>query len=139
MFQVYNKVIQLHTHTHTHTYILLIIFHYRLLCVSLATQSCLILCDPMDCGLPGSSVLGISQARILEWVAISHSKKSSRPRDGTHFSYTSFIGRQILYHCATWETHIGYYKILNIVPCAIQWVLILYFVYSSVSLFISIS
>ena len=33
-------------------------------------QSCLTLCDPMDCGLPGSSVHGISQARILEWVAI---------------------------------------------------------------------
>ena len=33
------------------------------------TQSCLILCDPMDCSLPGSSVYGIFQARVLEWVA----------------------------------------------------------------------
>ena len=39
----------------------------------LATQSCLTLCDPMDCSLPGSSVHGIFQARILEWVAISFS------------------------------------------------------------------
>ena len=42
-------------------------------------QSCLTLCDPMD--LPGSSVHGILQARILEWVAISFSRRSSRPRD----------------------------------------------------------
>ena len=39
------------------------------------------LCDPMDCSLPGSSIHGISQARILEWLAISFSRRSSRPRD----------------------------------------------------------
>ena len=44
----------------------------------LVTQSCLILCDPMDCHLPGSSVHGTLQARILEWVSIS---LSSQPRD----------------------------------------------------------
>ena len=44
-------------------------------------QSCLTLCDPMDCSLPGSSVHGILQAIILEWVAISSSRGSSRPRD----------------------------------------------------------
>ena len=44
-------------------------------------QSCLTLCDPMDCGLPGSSIQGILQARILEWVAISFSRGSSQPRD----------------------------------------------------------
>ena len=38
---------------------------------------CLTLCDPMDCSLPGSSVHGIFQARILEWVAISFSRRSS--------------------------------------------------------------
>ena len=37
----------------------------------LVTQLCLTLCDPLDCSLPGSSVHGISQARVLEWVAIS--------------------------------------------------------------------
>ena len=41
------------------------------------TKSSLTLCDPMDCSLPGSSVQGISQARILEWVAISFSRGSS--------------------------------------------------------------
>ena len=40
----------------------------------LVTQSCLTLCDPMDCSLPGSSVHGILQARILEWVAILFSR-----------------------------------------------------------------
>ena len=61
------------------------------------------LCDPMDCSPPGSSVHGISQARILEWVAISFTKGSSWPRDQTHISCVSCIGRQILYHWVTWE------------------------------------
>ena len=47
------------------------------------TQSCLTLCDPVDCSLPGSSVQWIFQARILEWVAISFSMGSSQPRDQT--------------------------------------------------------
>ena len=51
--------------------------------VSEVTQSCLTLCDPMDCSLPGSSVHGILQAKILEWVAIPYSRGSSQPRDQT--------------------------------------------------------
>ena len=43
-------------------------------------RSCLILCNPMDCSLPGSSVHGILQARILEWVAIPFSREASPPR-----------------------------------------------------------
>ena len=50
-------------------------------------QSCLTLCDPTDCSPPGSSVHGISQVRILEWVAISYSRGSSRPRDQTPVSH----------------------------------------------------
>ena len=50
-------------------------------------QLCPTLCDPMDCGLPGSSIHGIFQARILEWVAISFSRGSSRPRDQTQVSH----------------------------------------------------
>ena len=72
------------------------------MCVCLPTQSCPILCDPMDCSPPGSSVHGIFQARILEWVAISSSRGSSRPRDQTHVSCVSCIGRWVLYHWATW-------------------------------------
>ena len=49
----------------------------------LVAQSCSTLCDPMDCSLPGSFVYGILQARVLEWVAISFSRGSPRPRDGT--------------------------------------------------------
>ena len=44
-------------------------------------QSCPTLCDPMDYSLPGSSVHGIFQARVLEWVAISFSRRASQPRD----------------------------------------------------------
>ena len=47
------------------------------------TQSRSTLCDPMDCSLAGSSVHGILQARILEWVAVHFSRGSSHPRDGT--------------------------------------------------------
>ena len=49
-------------------------------------QWCPILCNPMDCSLPGSSVHGIFQARVLEWVAISFSRGSSRPRVWTPVS-----------------------------------------------------
>ena len=49
-------------------------------------QSCPTLCNPVDCSLPGSSVQGILQARILEWIAISFSRGSSWPRDWTQVS-----------------------------------------------------
>ena len=49
-------------------------------------QLCLTLCDPMDCSLPGSSVHGIFQAIVLEWIAISFSRGSSQHRDQTRVS-----------------------------------------------------
>ena len=49
-------------------------------------KPCPTFCDPMDCSLPGSTVHGIFQARVLEWVAISFSRGSSRPRDRTQVS-----------------------------------------------------
>ena len=52
-------------------------------------QLCLTLCDPVDCTPPDSSVLGILQARILEWVAIFFSRGSSQSRDQTCVSYIS--------------------------------------------------
>ena len=52
----------------------------------LVTPSCLTLCDPMDCSLPGSSVHGILRVSILEWVAIAFSGGSSRPRDWASIS-----------------------------------------------------
>ena len=58
----------------------------------------LTLCNPMDCCPPGSSVHGISQARMLKWVATSSSRGSSRPRNGTLVSYVSCTGRWVLYH-----------------------------------------
>ena len=58
-------------------------------CCYLVAKSCLTLWNPMDCSPPGSSVPGISRARILEWVAISISKGSSWPRDWTQFSWTA--------------------------------------------------
>ena len=56
---------------------------------SLVTQSCLALCNPMDCSPPGTSLHGILQARILDWIAIPFSRASSQSRDGTQVSYTA--------------------------------------------------
>ena len=53
----------------------------------LVTQSCLTLCDSVDCSPTGSSVHGILQARILEWVAISFSRGYSQLKDGTRVSH----------------------------------------------------
>ena len=68
--------------------------------VCLSTQSWLTLCDPMDCSPPGFSFYGIFPARILEWVAITSSRGFSQPRDWTHISCISCIGRWILTHAA---------------------------------------
>ena len=71
-------------------------------CYCLVAKLCLTLCHPMDCSPLGSSVHGISQARILEWVTISISRGSSRARDQTCISC---IGRWVLYLGATREAH----------------------------------
>ena len=73
-----------------------------LTCACSVVQLCPTLCDPMDWSLPGSSVHGISQARILGWIAIS-SRGSSQPRDWTFISCTSCTGREIVCHWASWK------------------------------------
>ena len=67
-------------------------------------QSCPALFNPMDYNPPGSCVLGISQARKLEWVAISFSRGSSRPWDGTCIFCVSCLGRRPPHHRATWDS-----------------------------------
>ena len=69
--------------------------HHSLMHVCAHAQLCLTLCNPMDCSPPGSSVRGISQARILEWVAIPFSRGSSRPRDRTHISCVSALAGRV--------------------------------------------
>ena len=79
--------------------------------------------DPINCSPPDSSVCGILQARILEWVGIPFSKVSSRPRDQTSIS---FIGRWILYQWAIWVAlekvciHIKYHTQCRDIPREIQ-------------------
>ena len=73
--------------------------------VKVKVNSCPTLCYPVDCGLPGSSVHRILQARTLEWVAISFSRGSSQPRDWVQVSY--FGGR-----CFNlWATRGAYLKV----------------------------
>ena len=62
---------------------------WKLTVSCLVTQMCPTLCDPMDCNPPSSSVHGILQARILEWVAFPFSRGSSQPRDQTEVSCTA--------------------------------------------------
>ena len=76
----------------------------------LHAQSCLMVCDPKACSPPVCSVHGIFQARILEWVAISSSRGSSRPKDRNPASCVFCIGRGILYHQATREAQILLYQ-----------------------------
>ena len=66
-----------------------------------SVQSCLALCDPIGCSPPGSSVHGILQARILEWVTMPSSRGSSRPRDRTWVSWGSCIEGRFFYRWAT--------------------------------------
>ena len=65
---------------------------------SAVAQSCLTLCNPMDCSRQHSSIHGIFQARVLEWVAISFSRGSSQPRGRTWVSH--IVGR----HFTIWAT-----------------------------------
>ena len=77
-------------------------------------------CDSMDCSPPGSSVHGISQARILEWVAISFSKGSSQPRDWIYWTiqvsctagrfFTVWATREALYKCGLRDNRIPIFK-----------------------------
>ena len=83
---------QLCTHTYINTYI----------CASSVIQSCLTLCGPTDRSPLGSSLHGIFQAKILEWVSKPSSRGSSKPWDQTPVSCVSCTGRWILYY-TTWE------------------------------------
>ena len=79
-------------------------FHNLSFCLCEVAQSCPTLCNPIDCSLPGSSVHGIFQARVLEWVAISFSRGSSQPRDRTQVSY--IVGRRF----TVWATSVRWGK-----------------------------
>ena len=84
-------------------YIRTILLDTIFFCVCESLQSCMTLCDAMDCSRPGSSVHGILQAIYLFLqVAIFFSRGSSWPRDPAHISSISWTGRRILYHCALW-------------------------------------
>ena len=83
---------------------MLTIGNFRMVCCGLVAQSCLTLWDPMDCILPGFSVHGVLQARILERVAISSSRGSFQPRERTCISCVSEFFTHSAFREALWET-----------------------------------
>ena len=82
-------------------------------CGAKPLKSCPTLCYPMDCSPP--SFHGVFQARILEWVTISFSRGSSRPRNQIHISYISCIGRRVFFFFkttgATWAAVHGLQRV----------------------------
>ena len=83
----------------------------------LVTQSCRTLCNPMDCSSTGSSVPGILQTRILEWVAIPFSRGSSQPKDWT---YISCISRQFFTTEPPRKPMILYTSLIECPCCSLQ-------------------
>ena len=80
-------------------------------------QLCLNLCNPIDCSPPGSSVHGIFQARILDWVDISFSRGSSQPRNRADVSCVSCIGRRTLHRCPLSHCIQGKHRFRRTNPC----------------------
>ena len=98
--------------TQSNMYKALAMTHYRLVfCMFMHVQSCPTLCNPMACSLPGSSVHGISQAKILEWVAISYSRGSSQ-HSIEHESLVLQVDSLLLSHQGSPEDSIS----INICP-----------------------
>ena len=79
----------------------------KMWCVCMLPKLCLTHCHPTDCSPPGSSVHVIFPARILEWGAISFSRRSTWPKDRTYDFCTA--GR-FLYHWASWKATVEYYS-----------------------------
>ena len=97
-------------------YVFIILFVYMLV-----AQLCLTLCDPKDCSPPGSSVHGILQARMLEWVAIPFSRASSWPRDQTCIS--SMAGRFL----TVWDTREALYLFTYLINLFLYIIIILFY------------
>ena len=98
-----------------HIYACIHICVYTYMHACMCVQSCSTLCDPMDCNQPTSTVHGISQSRILEWVAISYSRGSSQLRDQTHLSSSSYLGFFMI--CITWEIYTYVYTSVQSLCC----------------------
>ena len=100
-------IIWTHTHTPTHpphTYTFCMAKSFSAFIVCMLSHSVTSDYDPVDCSPPGSSVHGILQARILEWVAIFSSRGSSRPRDRIEaISFSSTLADRLFTTSTTWE------------------------------------
>ena len=88
----------------------------------LLPQLCLTLLDPMDCSPPGFSIHGILQARLLEWIAVPSSRRSSQPRDQTYIFYTSTaLAGRFFTTSTTGEAQYWTYQYFNILESNDIW------------------
>ena len=111
-----------------------------LLCVCICMHVCMLshfncvqlFCDPMNCSLPGSSVPGTLQSRILELVAIPYSRGSSRSRDRAQISYVSALASGLYTTNTAWWAHTYIYDVYvyaYISPFTLELNSILYVIY----------
>jgi len=98
LISLFRLLIYLSSHQKKLEFAFIILSGFPLCMHAKSFQSCPALCNTMDCSPAGSSVHGIFQARILEWVAMPSSRGSSWARNWTCVSQASCIGKQILYH-----------------------------------------
>ena len=119
MWEIQNKAVN--------KYMTMILSKLSIVQFSSVTQSCPTLCDPMDCSLPGSSVHGVFQTRVLEWVGISFSRGSSQHRDRSRVSliagrqFTIWAIRETKKLSASQIQRWDWYKISMCIPEGRKW------------------
>ena len=106
--------------SYTYIYVSLFFFRFFSIVVVYSLSHVQIFCDPMDCSPLGFSLHEISQSRILEWIAISFSRRFSQLREGSKPSLLHWQADSLLLsHQGSPFSIIDYYKMLNTVPCVI--------------------
>ena len=120
--------IEMEIQTDTHIYVYVYITFSPWFCCCSSPQSCPTLCHLMDHNLPGSSVHGSSQIRMLEWIAISFFWGSSWPRDQTYFSCLA-VDSLLLSQLESHNLSIYLYLSIHVILCVCICIYIYIYIY----------